>query len=104
MQIGKRVQLLERAHLAAKRWKLKKKSRSNLINDEEALEKDLYVRYQILHSKNDPVDIWSYIRTNQVDPAFKLGFYLHRYTNELLRDVKQNSSKLKDHILGCLLK
>ncbi len=76
MQIGKRVQRLERAQLAAKHRKLKEKSRPNLINDEEILEKDLDVRYQISRSKNDPVDIWSYIRTNQGDPAFKVGFYL----------------------------
>jgi len=73
MQIGKRVQRLERAQLAAERQKLKGKSRPNLINHEEVLEKDLDVRYQISHSKNDPVDIWSYIRTNQGDPAFKVG-------------------------------
>jgi hypothetical protein len=39
MQIGKRVQRLERAQLAAERRKLKEKSRPNLINDEEVLEK-----------------------------------------------------------------
>ena len=75
-QISKHVQHLERAQLAAERWKLQEKSRPNLINDEEVLEKDLYVRYQISHLKNDPIDIWSYIQMNQGDPAFKVGFYL----------------------------
>jgi len=43
MQIGKHVQCLERAQLAAECRKLKEKSRPNLINNEEVLEKDLDV-------------------------------------------------------------
>ena len=38
------------------------------------MEKDLDIQYQISHSKNDPVDIRSYIRMNQGDPAFKVSF------------------------------
>ena len=85
MQISKHVQCLEWAQLAPEHQKLKEKSRPNLINDEEVLEKDLDVRYQISHSKNDPVDIWSYIRTNQGDSAFKVGFYL-RWIYQWLTD------------------
>jgi hypothetical protein len=73
-QIGKRVRRLEKAQLAAGRRQLKEKSKHNQINDDEGLEKDLDIRYQISHSKNDPVDIRSYIRMNQGDPAFKVSF------------------------------
>jgi len=79
MQIGKRVRRLEKAQLAAGRQKLKDNSEPNQINDDEGLEKDLDIRYQISHSKNDPVDICSYIRTNQGDPAFKVSFCLDAY-------------------------
>lgn len=67
---------MEKAQLAAGREKVKEKSKHNHINDDESLENDLDLRYQISHSKKDPVDICSYIRTNQGDPAFKVSFCL----------------------------
>ncbi|KAF8955098.1 hypothetical protein BDZ97DRAFT_1675233, partial [Flammula alnicola] len=87
-QIGKRVRRLERAQLAAQRRQMKKKSKSiNVQEDQDPIERNLDERYQISRSKNDPIDIYSYVRANQNDPAF-VGFI----------------PKLKDHILGRLLK
>lgn len=75
-QIGKHVWRLEKAQLAAGCRKLKEKAKHNQINDDEGLKKDLDIRYQILHSKNDPVDICSYIQTNQGNPVFKVSYCL----------------------------
>jgi hypothetical protein len=73
MQIGRWVQHLKQAQLAAGWQNLKEKSKPSQINDDESLEKDLDIQYQISHSKNDPIDICSYIQMNQDDPAFKVG-------------------------------
>jgi hypothetical protein len=53
---------------------------------EENRDQHLDKRYHMSNSRNDPVNIYSFVRNNQGDPAFE-GFI----------------PKLKDHILGCLL-
>ena len=72
-------------------WAPETKSKHNQINDNEGLEKDLEIWYQILHSKNDPIDIRSYTQVNQGNPAFKVSYCLwliyelatHRYKTGL---------------------
>jgi hypothetical protein len=54
--------------------------------DDTSMQQDLDVHYQLSNSRKEPVNIYTYIRENQNDPAFK-GFI----------------PKLKDHFLGCLL-
>jgi hypothetical protein len=73
---------LERAQLAADRHRLKMQSETQGVSVEENLEK----RYHMSNSRNDPVDLYSYVHKNQADPAFNAFI-----------------PKLKDHILGHLL-
>jgi len=69
-QIGRHMRRLEQAQLAAERHKLKGSSGAQDVN--EFLDQDLETRYQVSHSRNDPVNIYTYIRANRDDPAFNV--------------------------------
>jgi hypothetical protein len=56
------------------------------VSIEENTDLNLDKRYHMSNSRNDPVDLYSFVRGNQDDPAFKAFI-----------------PKLKDHILGRLL-
>jgi hypothetical protein len=85
-QIGLHVRRLERAKHAADCHRLKTQSEPRGVSIEENTDQNLDKRYHMSNSRNDPVNIYSFVRENQDDPAFK-GFM----------------PKLKDHILGRLL-
>ncbi len=76
-QIGQHVRRLEHAQLAREQQS---------VNTDDAIEQDLDVCYQLSNSQKDPVNIYTYVRENQHDPAF----------NRFI-------PKLKDHLLGHLL-
>ena len=88
-QIGQRVRRIERAQLAADRHQLKTQSASEGqgISIEENTDQDLDKRYHMSSSRKDPLNLYSFVRENQGDPAFNAFI-----------------PKLKDHILGRLLK
>ena len=84
-QIGQHVRRLERAQLAADHHRLKMRSETH-VNIEENADQYLNERYHMSNSRNDPINIYSFVCKNQGDPAFKAFI-----------------PKLKDHILGRLL-
>jgi hypothetical protein len=74
MQIGRRVRRLERAQVAADRQSIKKRSEIPDVNADldEAMGMNLDARYDIPKNRNDPVDIYSFVRAHQGDPAIKV--------------------------------
>lgn len=107
-QIGKRIRRLERAQLAFERRRLRSRSEAHelevSVEDVADSEQNLDVRYQISNSKNDPLDIYSFVRANRDDPATKVRFLFHHSTIYLTFENDQGFiPKLKDHILGRLL-
>ena len=71
--------------LAADHHQLKMRSETH-VNIEENTDQYLNERYHMSNSRNDPINIYSFVRKNQGDPVFKAFI-----------------PKLKDHILGWLL-
>lgn len=71
-QIGRRVRRLEKAQLAVEQCELRGHSREqeDFPEQEDFLDQDLDIRYQVSHSRNDPVDLYSYVKANRDDPAF----------------------------------
>jgi hypothetical protein len=66
---------------------------------------DMNVRYYISKSRNHPVDIWSFLRSNKTDPSSKV-FSLsndHVYSTSHVCNPQGFLPKLQDHILGRLL-
>jgi hypothetical protein len=86
MQIGRHVRRIERAQLAAERQRLKTQSEMRGVSIEETADQYLDQRYNMSNSRNDPVDLYSFVHEHQGDPAFKAFI-----------------PKLKDNILGHLL-
>ena len=86
MQIGRHVRRIERAQLAAERQQLKTQSEMRGVSIEETADQYLDQRYNMSNSRNDPVDLYSFVHEHQGDPAFKAFI-----------------PKLKDNILGRLL-
>ena len=72
MQIGKRVQRLEHAQLAADKQRIKMHSRANIDLD-KGMGMDLDARYDIPISRNDPVNIYNFVRTHREDPAITVS-------------------------------
>jgi hypothetical protein len=58
---------MEAAQLA-KRKALKFQQSSHTPPDDS----DMNVRYYISKSRNHPVDVWSYLRSNKTDPCLKV--------------------------------
>jgi len=86
-QIGQRVRRIERARLTADRHRLKTQTKGRGVSVKEDTDQDLDKRYHMSSTRNDPVDLYSFVCENQGDPAFNAFI-----------------PKLKDHILGRLLK
>jgi len=72
MQIGRHVQRLERAQLAAEQQRQKNKDETPGVSTDDSIDQNLDVRYQILDSRNDPVDIYAYVCANLGDPALSV--------------------------------
>lgn len=81
MQLGRRVRRLERAQLAADRQRIKKRTEipdTNKASD-EGMDMNLDARYEVPNSRNNPVNMYSFVREHQGDPAitvclaFELG-------------------------------
>jgi hypothetical protein len=79
MQIGKRIQRLERARFAAERQRMKTKRRSEVrrqvpdIDIHEAMCMNLDARYEIPISQKDPVNIYSFVHAHHGDPAIMVS-------------------------------
>jgi hypothetical protein len=67
---------------------------------------DTNVRYYISKSRNHPVDIWSFLRSNKTDASLKVFYLLndHLYHTSHVCNPQCFLPKLHDHILGRLLK
>jgi hypothetical protein len=78
-QIGARYRRMEAAQLAQRKAL---KSRCNLKFQQSSYtppdDLDMNVRYYISKSRNYPVDIWSFLRSNKTDPSLKV-FSLSNY-------------------------
>ena len=62
------------------------------------------VRYYISKSRNYPVDIWSFLRSNKSDPSLKVfPLYDCVYSTSDVCNLQSFLPKLRDHILGRLL-
>jgi len=72
MQIGKRVTRLENAQLAMERQNKKAQHKTGVSTDDN-MELNLDVRYQISNSRNDPVNLYTFVRKNREDPAFSVS-------------------------------
>lgn len=70
-QIGKHVRRLEQAQVAAEQLKIK--TQTDMTQNDDSIEINLDTRYQLSHSRNDPVDIYAYVRTNRGDPALSVS-------------------------------
>ena len=44
------------------------------VSVDETMELNLDVRYQISNTRNNPVNIYAYVRENRDDPAFSVCF------------------------------
>jgi hypothetical protein len=75
MQIGKRIQRLERAQLAAERQRMKTRSGSRDVNihDSEGIRMNLDVRYEIPIARKDPVNLYNFVRAHRGDPAIDVS-------------------------------
>jgi hypothetical protein len=102
MQIGRRVQRLERAQLA-ERQKMKAQSEMPRVSMDDSLEPNLDDRYQISNSQKDLVNIYTYVYENRNDPAFtvrsvSLSFSLRnltilRITLGLYSEIKRSHTR-----------
>ena len=84
-QIGARYRRMEAAQLAQRKslkWNSKFQRSSHTPPDDL----DMNVRYSISKSRNHPVDIWSFLRSNKTDPSLKVFSlsYDHVYTALLI--------------------
>jgi hypothetical protein len=61
---------MEQAQLAAKKPTSKGCSEAPGVNTENFLDQDLDQRYQVSHSQNEHIDIYSYVCGNQDNPTF----------------------------------
>ena len=86
-QIGQHIRWLECARNAADRHWLKTRSEMRGVNIEENTDQNLDKQYHMSNSWNNPVSLYPFVRENQDDPVFKAFI-----------------PKLKDHILGHLLR
>lgn len=75
MQIGKRIRRLERAQLSAERQRKKRRPGPD-IDIQEGMRMNLDARYEVPLYRNDPVNIYNFVRTHQGDPAIKVSFPL----------------------------
>ena len=99
-QIGARYRRMEAAQLAQRKaLKFQRSSHTPPVD------LDMNVRYYISKSRNNPVDIWSFLRSNKTDPSLKVIslFNDHVYSTSNVYNVQGFLPKLKDHILGRLL-
>ena len=66
---------------------------------------DMNVRYYISKSRNHPVGIWSFLRSNKIDHSLKVFFCLMIMSNSTSHVCNPQGflPKLQDHILGRLL-
>jgi len=78
MQIGKRIQRLERARLAAEKQRMRRRTETPDIDIHEGVHKNLDARYDVAMSRNDPVNIYNFVRAHRGDPAItvRLPFQL----------------------------
>jgi hypothetical protein len=67
MQIGNRVRRLERARLAADRKRIKRLS--DMPVSDEHTDMNLETRYELPNSRNNPVNIYNFVRAHHGDPA-----------------------------------
>jgi hypothetical protein len=75
MQIGKRIQRLERAQLAAERRRMTRRSESGMpdVNISEGMHMNLDARYEVSISRNNPVNIYNFVRAHHGDPAITVS-------------------------------
>ena len=78
MQIGKRVNRIEGAQLAAEHEK-DKSQREKGASIDDGMTLNFKTHCQISNTRNDPVDIYTYVRENQADPAFSVSPPFARY-------------------------
>ena len=103
-QIGAQYRRMEATQLAqrkALKWNPKFQRSSHNSPDDL----DMNVQYYISKSRNHPVDIWSFLRSNKTDPSLKV-FSLsndHVYSTSHVCNPQGFLPKLQDHILGRLL-
>jgi len=69
-QIGQHVRRLEWAQLTQEQPKKKRGSEMQGFSNDDCIEQDLDGHYQILNSRNDPINIYTYVHAHQDDPAF----------------------------------
>ena len=64
-------------------------------------------RYYISKSRNHPVDIWSFLRSNKIDPSLKVfsssSDHVYSLSHCYVYNLQDFLPKLRDHILGRLL-
>jgi len=72
MQIGRHVRRLERAQLAAEQQKQKNEDGLPGVSTDDGVDQNFDARYQISDSRNDPVNIYTYVYANPDDPALSV--------------------------------
>jgi hypothetical protein len=73
MQIKRRIQRLERARHAAQQQRRKGRFEVPDINIQEDMCMNLDARYEVPISRNDPVNIYNFVRAHGGDPAITVS-------------------------------
>ena len=73
MQIGKRVSRIEQAQLATEQQKRVAQQEVQGVGTDDNMELNPGAHYQISNTRNDPVDLYTYVRENQDNPAFSVS-------------------------------
>ena len=70
MQIGKRVQRLKHARLAANREMIKRRTKKHdNANERMGTTRKLDARYEVPNTQNDPTNIYTFVREYRNDPV-----------------------------------
>jgi hypothetical protein len=69
LQIGRRIQWLERAQNAADRDRMKRRSGINVDSDEGGVAINLDACYEVPINRKDPISIFKFVHEHREDPA-----------------------------------
>ena len=94
MQIGKWVSQIEQAQLATEQQKQKAQHEAQEVGTDDSMELNPGAHYQISNTRNDPVDIYTYVHENQDDPAFSVCLSFGHCIHPLIKQCPHHSRGL----------
>ena len=85
MQIGKRVSCMEQAQLAMEQQGTNAQHENQEVDADDGMELNLDARYQISNTRNDAVDLYTYVRENIDDPVLSISIYFEHCVYLLIK-------------------